>query len=98
MELLFSVYDKVSASFEKPFVAPTAGSAARAVRMAVAEPGHPYQRYPADYELYQVGLWDRLTGTVHQQVSEGPEGTRSVEPLFVCSLATLVEEKEHVSA
>ena len=57
-----------------PFAAATPGEAERRFRTACAEPGSDFARYPGDFSLYQVGVFDTSSGGLQAMVP----------PVFVC--------------
>lgn len=60
--LLFSVHDGAAERFLDPFVAPTVTVALRGFQAAIGKPGHPFNEFPSDYTLFQVGEFDPETG------------------------------------
>lgn len=60
--LLFSVYDQAAERFLDPFVAPTHAVAIRGFEAAIGKQGHPFQEYPQDYTLFQIGSFDAESG------------------------------------
>lgn len=65
---LFSVFDEKMERFASPFMAVAEGQAARMFGDLVLEAGHPFEKHPADYKLYLVGVMDELSGELVSQV------------------------------
>lgn len=61
-QLVFSVYDAAAEAWLSPFVAKTAGIATRMFDELVNQDGHQFNRFPTDYQLFQIGQWDEQTG------------------------------------
>lgn len=59
---VFTVYDSAASRFLDPFTAPTIEFALRAFREAVNTAGHQFNKFPADYTLFQIGSFDPDTG------------------------------------
>lgn len=65
MELLaFCIYDTKAELFQRPFFAPTDGSAIRAVVDEGRRPGSELGAHPTDYVLFCVGAFDDSTGAL----------------------------------
>lgn len=58
---VFSVYDAKSEAYLPPFTASTYGIAERLFSDLVGEPGHQFNKHPADYTLYVIGTYDSAT-------------------------------------
>jgi hypothetical protein len=63
-DIIFTVYDSKSEAYLQPWFVPTAAVAIRAFTDCCKNPEHNFGQHPEDYHLYQVGVWDRLKGTV----------------------------------
>lgn len=61
---MFTIYDTKSEMYLPPFYVRVAAEAIRSVRDAAAQPGHQFQKYPAEFALFEVGEYDDLTCTV----------------------------------
>lgn len=55
---VFSIYDSKAEIFRQPFMSPTAGTAIRDFELAVNEKDSMLNKYPADYTLFEIGVWD----------------------------------------
>lgn len=62
MLYMFSVFDKAVGVFEKPFACRAKAEAIRMFSDAVNDGQSPFRKYPADFELYYVGLFDPAIG------------------------------------
>jgi hypothetical protein len=62
---MFSLYDNVSELYEAPFVDINKGSAMRRIDdLMTSNPNSPYTKFPDNFELYLVGLWNDKTGYI----------------------------------
>lgn len=59
---LFTVYDSAAGTYLDPFVAPSIEFAIREFRSVVNQPGHQFNKFPADYTLFHVGQFDITSG------------------------------------
>ncbi|AXH75656.1 MAG: nonstructural protein [Microviridae sp.] len=66
---LFSVYDRKAKILCKPFYADNAVQAQRIFNQAVNEPGSQYSRWPADFELVEIGSWSDDSHVVTSHVA-----------------------------
>lgn len=82
MNVLCSVYDQKANFFSAPFCSSTAASAVRDFQNAVKDTRAMVDKFPKDYVLYQLGLFDPDTGEISPQ---------SV-PLHLASGADYLEE------
>jgi hypothetical protein len=66
MLLAFSVYDRKSASYARPFFFPTSGMALRSFIDEVNRPDENSLLYnhPADFSLHEIGQFDENTGRI----------------------------------
>lgn len=62
IELIFTVYDNAAGAYLAPFTAKTAGLAVRMFEELCATEGHQFNKFPGDYTLFQVGIWDLENG------------------------------------
>lgn len=65
MELnVYAVLDLKTKAFTQPFYAKTRGEAIRSFTTAVneAQPNNMWNKYPGDFALYEIGLWDDNLG------------------------------------
>lgn len=61
---IFSIRDSKAESYLQPFFSPNVATAIRAVSQAANEPGHNFNNYAQDYDLYQVASFDEMTGKI----------------------------------
>lgn len=89
MELMiFSIYDNAAKAFLQPFFAPTVEAAIRMARSVVSDPNHQFAKYPEDYTLFEIGLFDQGDGSI----------TAAAAPHSVAPLITLVPEHPHAES
>ena len=64
-DLLFSIKDVKAGTYSAPFVACTSAEAQRILTSMVCYGGENLiSKYPSDYELYQIGSYDKRTGVL----------------------------------
>lgn len=61
---LFAIRDNKSGHFDVPHAMPHVSEAIRAFETVVADPQSKLHQYSRDYDLYQVGHYDTITGIV----------------------------------
>lgn len=59
---MFSVHDSKAEAFITPFYAPATGVAIRSFETAANTADHEFQKYAADYTLFELGSFDQETG------------------------------------
>lgn len=59
---VFAIFDKKTASYGQPFTSNHVALATRSVQQAVADLNTSLGQYPADFALYEVGLYDDASG------------------------------------
>lgn len=62
MLCVFAVYDAAAGAYMEPFCAPTAEMAIRGFREACNAKGKPFNTFPEDFTLFQLGEFDQSTG------------------------------------
>lgn len=67
---LFSVHDRASGVYDRPFDARSYAEATRFFSDLAVNPDHPIGKHPDDFTLFCVGTWDDNTGAVDPQVPE----------------------------
>lgn len=79
--ILFSVFDKKAEQYGRPFVARNHEEAKRSLSIEVndGDPSSLLRRYPSDFSLNVVGVWDDGSGIIE-----------SSHPVFVVDLSDLV--------
>lgn len=71
---VFSVFDSKAKAWLPPFVSPNAAVALRAFESAANQAGHDFNRFAADFVLFEIGAWCESTGellNVGEKVSLG---------------------------
>jgi len=61
---IFSVKDSKADVFSQPFFQKSHGEAERSFKMLVADPKSTVSQYPEDFDLYYIGDWDDIKGTL----------------------------------
>ena len=61
---IFSIYDKKAQVYFNPFYFAYKGEALRGFEEAVKDPQSPMSKFPADYSLYCLGVFNCTTGEV----------------------------------
>jgi hypothetical protein len=61
---VYTVYDSKAEAYLRPFFVSTKGLALRSMVDAVNDPQHPFNKYPEDYTLFEIGEWDDSNGTI----------------------------------
>lgn len=64
MMKLFAVRDVKGDSFSAPLCCPTRGIALRGFSDACATPGSDFNKYPEDYQLYEIGEYEPNSATI----------------------------------
>ena len=58
----FQIYDSKAAAWLPPFYEQNSAVTIRKLISRANVQGHPWQEYPADYTLFELGIWDDQTG------------------------------------
>lgn len=61
---VYSIRDAKAEAFNSPFYQKTKGEALRSFQTAVNDPKTQLNRFPEDFDLYEIGTWDDSTGLV----------------------------------
>lgn len=71
---IFSVYDVKSAIYGNPFYSSNLLTALRDFQTAASDPSSTISKYPADFQLFELGSFDDVLGqiTLTQMVNHGP--------------------------
>lgn len=59
---VYSVKDTKAKAFLQPFFSMNDDVCLRSIRHVLAQPDHVFTLNPQDYDLYQIGIFDDLTG------------------------------------
>lgn len=79
---IYSIFDKKTSSYEKPFFCAMVQEAIQAIQYSLEEKKAYFSKYPADFALYQIGTFDVVTGQVLPTATVGPQ--------FVIEVAALL--------
>lgn len=71
---IFTVYDSKIEAYLPPFHERGSGAAIRAFESAVHQDGHQFNRHPADYTLFEIGVFDDSTAGIEMHVAKIPLG------------------------
>lgn len=63
---IYSVYDSKAEAYLLPFCLPTKGLAVRGFTDAANNPQHDFCKYPADYTMFEIGIYDDANGQIEQ--------------------------------
>ena len=70
-KLMFSIYDNVSELYEAPFVDINKGTALRRIQdLMQSNPTSPYAKFPDNFTLMNVAVWDDKTGYIYCDKAE----------------------------
>lgn len=58
----FTIFDSAAGRYLDPFFCPSIEFAIREFRTAVNTEGHQFAKYPSDYTLFSIGIYDGETG------------------------------------
>jgi hypothetical protein len=61
---IFSIYDAKAQAYIQPFFSPTNGTAIRSFQSACNETNSNFNRYAADYTLFEIGEWEEQHGNI----------------------------------
>lgn len=61
---VFAVHDVAAGAYLAPFIVHGEGLAVRMFSDLVTEPGHQFNKHPADYTLFKIGVFDDVTGVL----------------------------------
>lgn len=59
---VYSIYDSKVSAFLNPFFSATHGSAIRSLTASMDDVKSPFRRFPADYTLFHIGVFDDTSG------------------------------------
>lgn len=78
---VYAIYDKKSKLYNQVIFSQNAGCAMRSYTSLVFERSNMMSRFPADYDIYDIGEFDDNSGKL-----SGCDA-----PVFICSLESLAE-------
>lgn len=61
---MFAVHDSKAEAYLQPFSMRSKGEAIRAFQNSVNDPQTQFNKYPADFTLFEIGEYDELTGQI----------------------------------
>lgn len=64
MQTIFQVFDSKAETYHQPFFAQATGAGLRSFSAACNNPEHDFNRYPADFTLFEIGTYDTQTGDI----------------------------------
>lgn len=64
MQIIFSIYDHKVSAFGSPFFAPHRGGVIREFCEVCLKKDHMYNKHPHDFELFELGKFDEITGKI----------------------------------
>lgn len=88
---VYAVRDLKAQAFLSPFFCPTIGVALRSFAEVANDTKTSIGKYPSDYELFELGLYDDNTGRISSYDSPEPKGmadafvtvpTSNISPTF----------------
>lgn len=79
---IFSVYDSKAESYTPPYFQHKTAQAIRIFSDCCNDEGHTFGKHPADYTLFDLGIYDDDTGTITQD-----------KIISVANGLTLIEQK-----
>lgn len=96
LHFVFSVYDSVSAVYQRPFVSVHVGEALRAIQEVAQDPKHPFCKHSSEFELFELGRWDDSTATFAPHSAPQSHGRMSKFSQRLAS--SLVEQNDLLGA
>lgn len=60
---IYTVYDSKGEAFLQPFYQQSKGHAVRSFTDSVNEPNHPFNKYPEDFTLFELGTFNDFNAT-----------------------------------
>lgn len=61
---VFSIFDIKAGAFDRPFFAQTVGIAIRSFTDAINDKNSPFNKYPDDFTLFELGEFDDSSGII----------------------------------
>lgn len=58
---IFTVYDSKAAAYLLPFYSENQQTAIRSFEGAVNDPDHQFNKFPQDFNLFELGSWNQST-------------------------------------
>lgn len=77
---IFAIYDTKAQAFGQPFFQQTAGLAARGFGQACLNTEGEFYKFPLDFTLYEIGVYDDETGKIE-----------SLHPMEICTAGQAIK-------
>jgi len=61
---VFTIHDSKSEIWGKPFYSQTTASGLRAFTDVVKDPQTEYNKFPHDFAIFEIGIWDDASGVM----------------------------------
>ena len=88
MYKLFTIFDRESKTYDRPFAAPTARDAKQGFKNAINNKETNFGQFPEDYDLHELGSFDPRSGklmTISGDVADQL-------PELICTGKSLVDQ------
>lgn len=96
MQVICSVYDEKVAGFLPPMIFATAAVAVRSFAYAANLESSDFNKFAADYTLFEIGTWDDQTGDIHMYETKIGHGTALEHRNPVTEVPTELREVSNV--
>lgn len=90
VQKIYNVKDTKAEYFLSPFYATSEEIALRQIRSAVLDDGHPFNKNPQDFDLYECGEFDDITGIF--QMLDSPRHMLKLDTFASNQLQLPIEE------
>lgn len=98
---VYSIFDTASGLYSRPFFDQADAAAKRAFGGLVQDAEHPLGQHPEDYSLFRLGIFDDVTGTLHDEHNEclvtGMESLSSAQNLDASRISKLRNFQSEIS-
>lgn len=64
LQKLFTVHDIKASAYLPPIACRTSGEAMRSFESECRNENSQFNKFPADFTLYEIGTWDQLTSEI----------------------------------
>ena len=64
LTMVFSVFDRASGVYDRPWVAVSEQAAVRSFGDIANDETHPIGQHPEDYTLFRIGTYDDVSGSI----------------------------------
>lgn len=83
---MYSIYDRASGVYDRPFVGQTDAAAQRSFSDVALDKSHPIGKHPGDFTLMRLGSWNDNTGKIEgcmpEKVANGLECVAAAEKVL----------------